>query len=139
MKWMLACVGMMAALSPPAKESAADALSRTAIAANQQTFARLKPCALEMTWNRGDSKPTTAILKYKGTWIFADWERRERTGSGPFISSRICAVRNDAYIAFTGTASSPLACQYESDGGPKSIQTIANWTSMKLPPNPLMS
>src|SRR5260221_4012215 len=130
---------MRATLSPRARDFAADAITRTALATTHKPSARLKPCALEMTWNRGDSKPTTAILKYKGTWIFADWERRERTGSGPFISSRIRAVRNDAYIAFTGTASSPLACQYESDGGPKSIQTIANWTSMKLPPNPLMS
>jgi hypothetical protein len=91
-----------------------------------------------MTWKRGDSTPTTAILKYKGTWVFADWERRERTVSGPLVGTRIRAVRNDAYIAFTGTPSSPLACQYEFDGGPKSTQTISNWTSMKLPPNPLM-
>jgi hypothetical protein len=113
-------------------------LSRTAIAANQQTFARVNPCALEMTCKRGDSTPTTAILKYKGTWIFADWERRERTVSGPLVGYRIRAVLNDAYIAFTPTASSPFACQYESDGSPKSTQTIANWTSRKLPPNPLM-
>src|SRR3954452_24129592 len=107
MRWILTFACAITTASAAADEWPADPLSRTAIAANQKTFARLKPCALEMTWKRGDSTPTTAILKYKGTWVFADWERRERVASGPFISSRIRAVRNEAYIAFTGTASSP--------------------------------
>jgi hypothetical protein len=138
MKWMLTCIWMMATLSTPAEEFTADALSRTAIAANQQTLARVKPCALEMTWKRGDSTPTTATIKYKGTWIFADWERRERVVGGSFVNNRIRAVLNDAYFTFTASASSSIAYQYETDGSPNSTQTIARQTAMRLPPNPLM-
>ncbi|MDB5321222.1 MAG: hypothetical protein JWN40_2853 [Phycisphaerales bacterium] len=139
MRWTLTCVWMIAALSVVAEEWPVDPLSRTAIARNQETFARLKPCALQMTWKRGDSEPATAILKYKGTWVFADWERPQRTGvPRPPLGSRIRAVLNDAYFVFAPGDSSPLAYQYESDGGSKSTATIANWTSTHLPPNPLM-
>jgi hypothetical protein len=132
MRSMLTFVCVIAALSTIAEEWPADALSRIAIARNQQTFARLNPCALEMTWKRGDSTPTTAILKYKGTWIFADWERPGRPG--PY-GSRIRAVLNDAYFAITLGDSSPIAYQYELDGSQRSTDAAMNHAH--LPPNPL--
>jgi hypothetical protein len=130
-----ACL-ILAALSTAAEEWPPDELSRTAIARNQETFARLSPCALEMTWKRdpADQKPATAILKYKGTWVFADWERPGR--QDPF-GNRIRAVLNDAYFAFTLGDLSAIAYQYESDGGPKATEIILKVARAHLPHNPM--
>ncbi len=130
---------ILAALSAAAEEWPPDELSRTAIARNQETFARLKPCALQMTSRRdpADQKPATTILKYKGTWVFADWERPQPPGSpGPF-GNRVRAVLNDAYFAFTLGDSSGVAYQYESDGGPKATEIILKVARAHLPHNPL--
>jgi hypothetical protein len=112
-----------------------DELSRTAIARNQQTLARVKPCALEVTWkaNATQPKPSSAIIKVKGTAVFADWLR---PGDRPF-GRRIRTVLNDAYFAFTPGDGARETYQYESDGGPISTTNIHRAMQSNLPPNPL--
>jgi hypothetical protein len=135
------CICLIAtALAASAEEEwPADALSRTAIARNQETFARVKPCALEYTWKPDSAQPkySTAILKYKGTWIFTDWQRPDPTGRPGLRGGHTRAVFNDAYIAFTRGDSPRSTYQNELDGGLKSAETILRCKQTQLPRNPL--
>jgi hypothetical protein len=143
MRSTLTCICLiMTALAAGAAEEdwPADALSRTAIARNQETLERVKPCALEMTWKPDPAQPkySTAILKYKGTWIFTDWQRPEPPGRpGLRGAGHTRAVFNDAYIAFTRGDSPGSTYQEELDGSPKSAETILQWKQSQLPRNPL--
>jgi hypothetical protein len=132
-----ACLSALVTLPALGDEWPADPLARDAIAKNEATRARLGAFAVEMTVKRDDPSVTQtyrALLKYKGNWRYADWERPGLTG--PF-GRRIRAVLNDAYFAFTLGDASPLAYQHEWDGGPESTKTVRNWTETHLPADPL--
>jgi hypothetical protein len=140
MRSILTCICLIVTgLATSAQDWPADALSRTAIARNQETFARVKPCAIEVTWKPDPTQPkySTGILKYKGTWIFTDWQRPDPNGRLGIPGARhMRAVFNDAYIAYTRDEL-PIICQDELDGGPKSAQTILKCKKSLLPRNPL--
>jgi hypothetical protein len=134
---LLACA-IVIVLTPiaVAEEWPADELSRRAIARNQKTLARVKPCALEMTWKRNPAEPklSTAVWKFNGTSIFTDWKRDGDEGP---LGSRIRTVRNNAYFAFTDGDRSREAYQLDSDGGAISTANIQRAMQNRLPLNPL--